>query len=156
MVCLINSSLLGAVNFITTIIQLRVEGADLDAAAVLCLGAICHRLSAAAGLSAAGSGRRAATDGQSAGHQLFPADGPGGLRAGAACQRRRQPVAVAAFVLVSGASGGLCADPAGHGHRDGNHRQQHAQADLGLPLDGLFRRWSSASSRSSSGRITCI
>jgi cytochrome c oxidase subunit I len=55
MVLLITSSLLGAVNFIATIIQLARAGHDVDAAAVFRLGAICDGVSAAAGLSAAGS-----------------------------------------------------------------------------------------------------
>jgi cytochrome c oxidase subunit I len=49
MVCLINSSLLGAVNFITTIIQLRAKGLSWMRLPFLCLGAICHGLPAAAG-----------------------------------------------------------------------------------------------------------
>ena len=69
--------------------------------------------------------------------------------------RRRQPAAVAAPVLVPGAPRGLRADPAGDGHRRRGHRQQHAQAAVGLPRDGLRGRSSSASCRSSSGRTTC-
>ena len=53
-------------------------------------------------------------------------------------QRRRQPAAVAAPVLVPGAPGGVRADPAGDGHRGGDHRQQHPQAALGLQVAGLF------------------
>ena len=54
MVFLITSSLLGAVNFITTIIQLRARD-DLDAPALFRLGPIRDGLSVAARLSAAGS-----------------------------------------------------------------------------------------------------
>ena len=45
MIFLITSSLLGSVNFIVTIVQLRAKGLTLHAAAVLRLGAVRHRRS---------------------------------------------------------------------------------------------------------------
>ncbi len=74
MVFLITSSLLGAVNFIATIIQLARQGPDLDAPAVLRLGAVRDRLPAAAGLPAARGRRRHAADGPGCRHELLPAD----------------------------------------------------------------------------------
>ena len=131
-------------------------GHDLDAAAVVRLGAIRDGLHFVAGVSAARSRGRDAIDGQRRGHQLFPADGTGGGRQAGAHQRRRQPVAVAALVLVPRPPGGLCPDFSGDGHGLRNHRQQHAQADLGLQIARVSRHWPSGSSRSSSGRTTCI
>ena len=156
MVFLITSSLLGAVNFIATIIQLRAPGmtwmrlpffvwAQFVTAFLLLL--------AFPPLEAAGVMQLM----DKVAHTSFFL--PTGLAVGGqsgACQRRRQPAVVAASVLVPGASRGLCADPAGDGDRGGDHRQQHAQAALGLQVAGLFGRWRSGSSRSSSGRITCI
>ena len=77
MVFLITSSLLGSVNFIVTIVQLRAKGLTLDAAAVLRLGAVRHVVPAAARVPAARSGRRAAVDGPPRRHQLLPAERPG-------------------------------------------------------------------------------
>ena len=56
-------------------------GHDVDAAAVLCLGAVRDGVSAAAGVSAAGSRGRHAVDGQCSRHEFLPADRPGGGRA---------------------------------------------------------------------------
>ena len=156
MVFLITSSLLGSVNFITTIIQLRAPGmtwmrlpffvwAQFVTAFLLLL--------AFPPLEAAGVMQLMD---KVAGTSFFL---PTGLVVGGQAgrrQRRRQSAAVAASVLVPGASGGLRADPAGDGHRGRNHRQQHPQAALGLQVAGLFRAGARASSRSSSGRITCI
>jgi len=62
MVFLITSSLLGAVNFITTIIQLR-KRSELDAPAVFRVGAVCDRVPVVARVPSAGSSRCFATDG---------------------------------------------------------------------------------------------
>ena len=137
MVFLITSSLLGSANIITTIIQLRAPGHDLDAAAVFHLGAVRRVVPAAAGLSAAGSRGRDATHGQGHGFEPLPADRSGGGRKSGRSGRGRQSDPVAAPVLVSGASGGLRSDSAGDGHRRGDYRQQHPQADLGLQVAGL-------------------
>ena len=83
MVFLITSSLLGSVNFIVTIVQLRAKGLTLDAPAVLRLGAVRHVVPAAARVSAARSGRRAAADGSPRRHELLHAERP----------RRQRPAA---------------------------------------------------------------
>ncbi len=131
------------------------QGADLDAAAVFRLGAVHHRFSSPPGVSSAGGGGRHATDGSARRDQLFHADGIGREWRGHADQRRRQPAALAASLLVPRASRGLRADSARHGHRRGDHRQQHAQAALGLQVAGLRGASCSVSSPSSSGRTTC-
>ncbi len=138
MIFLITSSLLGAINFITTRGASPGARDDLDAPAVLLLVADRHRLPAAARLPAARSSQRAAVDGPGRFHQLLPARRPGGRRRGAGSERRRQSTALAAPVLVPGASRGLRPDPAGDGHRGRGHCQQLAEAALGLPLDGVL------------------
>ena len=100
---LITSSLLGAVNFITTIIQLRAKGLTWMRLAVFRLGAICHRFSFAAGFSAAGSCDHHAIDGSRGGYELFPADRPG-------CEWRPMSISAAEVVrfcgsICSGSSG---------------------------------------------------
>ncbi len=156
MVLLITSSLLGAVNFIAHHHPVARAGHDVDAAAVVRLGAIRDGVPAAARVSAARSRGRHAIDGQRCAHEFLFADRTGGGRSTRQRQRRRQPVALAAFVLVPRPSGSLCFDSAGDGHRLRNHRQQHAQADLGLQIPRVFGACPSVSCRSSSGRTTCI
>ena len=68
---------------------------DLDAAAVLRLGAICDGVPAPARLPAAGIRDRDATDGSGRGHELFPAERPGR-------QRRAAAASAAAAVRCSG------------------------------------------------------
>ena len=139
MLFLITSSLLGSMNFIVTIIQLRAPGmtwmrlpffvwAQLVTSFLLLLAF--PPLQAAAVLQLMD---------RLAGTSFFL---PSGLVVSGqqlAASRRRQPAALAAPVLVSRASGGLRADPAGHRHRRRGHRQQHAQAAVGLPRDGRTR-----------------
>ena len=140
MVFLITSSLLGSVNFIVTIIQLRAKGLSymrfpffvhaqfvtsfllllafppLEAAAVLQL---MDRVAGTSFFLPSGlvvSGQALANAG-------------GG-----------NPLLVAAPLLVPGAPRGLRADSAGDGNRGGDHREQHAQAAVGLQVDGLRDR----------------
>ena len=143
MIFLITSSLLGAVNFIATIIQLRAPGmtwmrlpffvwAQFVTAFLLLL--------AFPPLEAAGIMQLMD---KVAGTSFFLPDRPGGRRSDGQHQRRRKPSAVAASVLVSGhpevyvlilpAMGIVCRDD----------RQQHAQADLGLQVARLLgaRDW---------------
>ena len=138
MVLLITSSLLGAVNFITTTIQLRAKGlsfmrfpffvwAQFVTAFLLLLAF--PPLEAAAVMQLMD---------RVAGTSFFLPSGLVGQRPAAGGGRRRQPAAVAAPVLVPGAPGSLRADSSGDGHRRRDHRQQHAQAAVGLPLDGLL------------------
>ena len=136
---LITSSLLGAVNFITTIIQLRAKGltwmrlpffvwAQFVTAFLLLLAfppleaAIIMQL----------MDRVADTS-------FFL---PSGLVVNGAQvhdQRRRQSAFVATLVLVPWTSGGLRADFAGVRDRRRNSGEQFAQAALGLQVTCLFR-----------------
>ena len=131
------------------------EGARLLPAAVLRVGAVRHELPAAARVSAARSGRRAAADGQGGGHELLPAERPRRGQSAARRVGRRQRAALAAPVLVPRASRGVRADSARDGHRQRDHREQHAQAALGLSRAGLRHHLPRASCRSSCGRTTC-
>ena len=156
MVLLITSSLLGAVNFIATIIQLARAGHDVDAAAVFRLGAIRDGVHSAAGLSAARSRRRHAVDGQRGGHEFLFADRPGRRRPSGEHQRRRQPAVVAALVLVPRPPGSLRFDSAGDGHRRAKSSPTTRASRCGATNRWCIRRCSSVSCRSSSGRTTCI
>jgi cytochrome c oxidase subunit 1 len=71
MIFLITSSLLGSVNFIVTIVQLRAKGLTLHAPAVLRLGAVRDVVPAAARVPAARGGGRPAADGPLAGTSFF-------------------------------------------------------------------------------------
>ncbi len=113
-------------------------GPHLVPAAVLCLGAVHHRLPAAARLPGAAGRRHPAGVGPRRRHQLLPAERPGGRRPAARRRRRRQRPAVAAPLLVPRPPGGLRPRAAGDGHRRRDPDQQHAQAALGLPADGLL------------------
>ena len=151
------SSMLNAMNVITTIVQLRAPGltfmrlpffvwAQLLAALLLLLAF--PPLQTAAAVPADGPGRR---------HQLLPAERAGGQRLVAAgTGRRRQPDAVAAPVLVPRPSRGLRADPPGHRHRRRDHGGQHPAAAVGVSAPWSRRCCSSAGCRSSSGHITCF
>jgi cytochrome c oxidase subunit 1 len=129
MVLLITSSSAGAVNFIATIIQLRAPGMTWMRMPFFCLGAVRHRVPAAAGVSAAGSrGVMQLMDKVMGTSCFFPA--------GLAVTAHDIPAVAArscgSTCSGSWASGGLRADPAGHGDRAESHRQQHAQAVVGL------------------------
>ena len=156
MVLLITSSLLGAVNFIATIIQLRAPGmtwmrlpffvwAQFVTAFLLLL--------AFPPLEAAGIMQL--MDNLAA-HEFLFADGPGDWRTSGARQRRRQPVVVAAFVLVPRPSGSLCLDSAGDGHCLLKSSPTTRASRFGATNRWCIRCWPSASCRSSSGRTTCI
>ena len=155
MIFLITSSLLGAVNFITTTIQLRAKGLTFMRFPFFVLGPVRHRLSPAAGLSAARGRGGHAADGSCGRHELLPPERPRGQRPAPHQRRRRQRAPLAAPVLVPGAPGGVRPDPARDGNRGRDHREQHAEAAVGLSFDGLLARSSSASCRSSSGHTTC-
>src|SRR4030095_6909152 len=98
-------------------------GNDVDADAILLLGAVCDGISAVVGVSAAGSRWRYAVDGQGRAHEFLPTDGVERRRCAGECEWWRQPVAVATSVLVPGASGSLCVDSSGDGNRCRDNRQ---------------------------------
>ncbi len=80
MVFLITSSLLGAVNFIATIIQLRAPGMTWMRLPFFVWAQFVTAFLLLAGLSAAGSRGDYAVHGQGGAHQLLPADRPGHRR----------------------------------------------------------------------------
>ena len=137
MIFLITSSLLGSVNFIVTIVQLRAQGPDWMRLPFFVWAQFVTAfllLLAFPPLEAAGVLQLMD---RVAGTSFFL---PSGLVVSGRPlhdRRRRQPAALAAPVLVPRASRGLRADSAGDGHRRRGHREQHAQAALGLPA-----RWS--------------
>ena len=138
--CLLGvSSLLGAVNFIATIVQLRAPGLTLVPAAVLRLGAVRDRVPAAARVSGAAGRRGAAGDGS-----RWPAPASS-CRAGwsSAASRWTSPAA------ATRCSGSTCSGSSAHpevyvlilpamGIVAEVIAEQHAQAALGLPPDGLL------------------
>ena len=111
--------------------------ADVVPPALLRVGTTRDRVSAAAGVSSIAGRRDPAVRGSGARHELLPSIRPVRRRCGGETCWRRQPAVVAAPVLVSGAPRGLRADTARDGDCGGDHRQQHAQAALGLSRDGL-------------------
>ena len=134
-----SSSLVGSINMIVTILQLRAPGltlmrlpffvwAQLVTSFLLLLAF--PPLQAAAVLQLMD---------RLAGTSFFL---PSGLVvSGQALEvdRRRQPDPLAAPLLVPRPSGGLRPHPARARHRRRSHRQHHAQAALGLPRDGRLR-----------------
>ena len=155
MIFLITSSLLGSVNFIVTIVQLRAKGlswmrlpffvwAQLVTAFLLLL--------AFPPLEAAGVMQLMD---RLAGTSFFM---PSGLVVGGQAlreYRRRQPAALAASVLVPGASRGLRADSPGDGHRRRGASPTTPASRSGAIARSSTRSSSSGSCRSSCGRTTC-
>ena len=103
MIFLITSSLLGSVNFIVTIVQLRARGLSFMRLP-FCLGAARHRVSAAPRVSTAGGGRRFTADGPSRWNEFLSPKRLGRERQTGRSRRARQPASVAAPVLVPGPS----------------------------------------------------
>ena len=130
---LITSSLLGAVNFIATIIQLRAKGmtwmrlpffvwAQFVTAFLLLLAF--PPLEAAVVMQLMD---RVARD------QFLPAERPGReWCAGMHISGGGSPLLWQHLFWFLGHPGSLRVDSAGHGHRRRNHREQHPQAALGL------------------------
>ena len=131
-------------------------GHDLDAAAVLCLGAVCDRVSAAAGVSAAGSRGRHAADGQGCCTRAFscrPA-----WRSAASWRTSAAAAARCCGSTCSGSwpSGSLRPDSAGDGHRRAKSSPTTRASRSGVTNRWSIRCWPSVSCPSSSGRTTCI
>ncbi len=132
MLFLIASSLLGSVNFIVTIVQLRAPGLSFFRLPFFVWAQFVTSfllLLAFPPLQAAGTLQLMD---RVAGTSFFLPERPRHQRKGARSDRWRQSAALAASLLVPGPSGGLRPHPAGHGHRRRSHREQHAQAALGL------------------------
>jgi cytochrome c oxidase subunit 1 len=74
MIFLITSSLLGSINFIVTIVQLRAKGLSYMRLPVLRVGAVRHVIPVAARVSSARGGGRVAVDGPRRRHELLHAE----------------------------------------------------------------------------------
>ena len=116
------------------------QGAHLHAIPLLRVGPVRHGLPPAPGLPAARGRGGHAADGSCGRHELLPPERPRRQRPGPHQRRRRQPAPLAAPVLVPGAPGSLRPDPSRDGNRGRDHREQHAEAAVGLPFDGLLAR----------------
>ena len=136
---LITSSLLGAVNFIATIIQLRAKGMTWMRLPFFVWAQFVTAFLLLLAFPPLEVGHHDAADGSRGGDELFPAERSGREWRGRAHQRRRQSASLAASVLVPRASGSLRADSARHGNCRRNSREQLAQAALGLQVARLRR-----------------
>ena len=129
------ASLMGALNFITTTLDLRAKGMTLMR---MPLTVWSWFITAILGLLAFGvllSAGILAADGPQSGHQLLCAAG-GGERTDHGPQGRIA-AAVAASVLVLRAPGGLHRDPAGHGRGVAGSVDVLAQADFRISRNGV-------------------
>ena len=139
MVFLITSSLLGCGEFHRHHHPVARAGHDLDADALLRLGPIRDRVSVAAGVSALGSGGVMQLMDKVAGTSFFLPTGLMVSGQSVHISGGGSPLLWQHLFWFLGTSGSLRFDSAGHGNRERNHREQHAQAALGLPFAGLFR-----------------
>ncbi len=155
MLILIVSSLLASINIIVTILQLRAPGLTMMRLPFFVWAQLVTSFLLLLAFPPLQAAVDPAVDGSARGHELLPADRPGGFRPAVAGQRRRQPDPLAAPVLVPRASRGLRPDPSGARHRRRSDREHHAQAALGLSGAWSARRCSWRSCRLSSGRTTC-
>ncbi len=108
------ASLLGALNFIATTIDLTCSGHDSFSHAAHRMGLVCHRDSRPARFRSASSWWNFAPSRPLGGNQLLPSRRSGCKRSVAASQRRLS-APLAAPLLVFRASRGLHRDIAGHG-----------------------------------------
>ena len=122
------SSIMGAINIIATILNMRAPGMDLLKMPIFVLDLADHRVPADRG--DAGARRRGddAADRQVLRHLVLQR------------RRRRRPGDVPAHLLVLRAPRGLHHDPAGVRHRVGDHPDLQPQAAVRLPGDGLRDR----------------
>ena len=100
MVLLITSSLLGSVNTITTIIQLRAKGLTWMRLPFFCMDAIYYSFFIAFSFPTIGSSWRSSIDGSLSWNQFFPSIWISGLRTNIRSERWRKPIIVATSFLV--------------------------------------------------------
>ena len=133
------SSLLGSINYITTIVMLRAPGMKMFRMPMTVWAMFITALLASVCPAGPDLGLDHAASGPRGRDELFQ---PGGLDGGqrTAGGRRRRPDSVPARVLVLLAPGGLRHDPAGDGNGLGHHRHVFAQAALRLQADGFRDR----------------
>ncbi len=137
------SSIMGSINIIVTILNMRAPGMTLMKMPMFVLDLADHRVPA--DRRDAGAGRRDHDD----------ADRPPLRHVVLQRGRRRRPGDVPAHLLVLRAPRGLHHDPAGVRHHLAGHPGVRAQAAVRLRVDGLRDVARSRSCRSSSGRTTC-
>ena len=121
MIFLITSSLLGSVNFIVTIVQLRAKGMDHALPFFVHAQLVTSSLLLLAFLPPRGRGRPAA-HGPRRRHELLHAERTDRQRRASHERGRWQPAAVAAPLLVPGPSRGLRPHSPRAGHRGRDHR----------------------------------
>ena len=115
MVLLITSSLLGAINFIVTIIQLRAEGMTFFRLPFFCLGTVYYCFPTVVGFPSTGGSGFSAISRPTPRNQLLFAKWTCHRGWAAGSCGWRESVALAALVLVSGTSRGLCSDSPSNG-----------------------------------------
>ena len=131
------SSMMGSINYMTTIIQMRAPGMTMFRLPMTIWGMFITAIMQAFALPVLTAALADATFRPRLADRVFSAgEYLGQQRAGG--QRRRTGLAVAAPVLVLFASGGLHHDPAGDGNGLGHHFLFFAKAVIWLPADGLF------------------
>jgi hypothetical protein len=136
MVFNITASLLGSLNFIATMVQLRAPGLTWMRLPFFCWAIFITAYLLLLAFPVLEAAAVMQLMDRVFGTSFFMPTGPHREWAARGVRGRWQSALVAASFLVPRASGGLCADPAGDRNRHGDHREQHAQADLGLQDDG--------------------
>ena len=124
--------LLGSLNFITTTLDLRVQGHEPDAPAAQRLGVVHHLVHGPHGIRGADARVHPCHPRPRGRHQLLRPVESGHQRPAAAALGRLD-ASLAAPVLVLRTSRGLHRDRARHGHRLPCSDHQHAQADAQPP-----------------------
>ncbi len=129
---------MGALNFITTLIDLRAPGPFADAHAADVLGMVRHGNSGIAGVRRVAGRLRAAAAGSSGGDELLYTGRTGGHGSGDQQPFGRVAVAVATYLFwFFGASGSLHRDSAGHGRGVTHSFHVCAQAGFWISRDGV-------------------
>ena len=133
------SSMMGSVNYMTTIIQMRAPGMTMFRLPLTIWAMMITAILQAFALPVLTAAGFMQLMDRTLGHRLLLA-GRQLDQQHAARRRRRAAAVVAAPVLVLFAPGRVHHDSAGDGHGVGHHRGVRAEADLRLQADGVFDR----------------